>query len=81
VVGRPDPVRDEAVIAFVLVREEAVATAEDLDEHCRANLARFKVPQEIRIVGELPRTSVGKVEKKVLRERVLKEEARPLPGS
>jgi crotonobetaine/carnitine-CoA ligase len=76
VVGRPDPVRDEAVIAFVLLREDAVATAEDLDEHCRANLARFKVPQEIRIVAELPRTSVGKVEKKVLRERVQKEEAR-----
>jgi crotonobetaine/carnitine-CoA ligase len=68
VVGRPDPVRDEAVVAFVVRSaggpEPDVAA---LDAHCRAELARFKVPEEYRIVEALPKTSIGKVEKKVLR--------------
>ena len=67
VVGRPDPVRDEAVVAFVVAAPgERLGTAA-LDEHCRARLARFKVPEEYRIVDVLPKTSIGKVEKKTLR--------------
>jgi crotonobetaine/carnitine-CoA ligase len=68
VVGRPDPVRDEAVVAFVV--RSAGGPEPDLaalDAHCRAGLARFKVPEEYRIVDALPKTSIGKVEKKVLR--------------
>ncbi|HEY0398708.1 MAG TPA: AMP-binding protein, partial [Acidimicrobiia bacterium] len=68
VVGRPDPVRDEAVVAFVV--RSAGGPEPDmaaLDAHCRAQLARFKVPEEYRIVEALPKTSIGKVEKKVLR--------------
>jgi crotonobetaine/carnitine-CoA ligase len=68
VVGRPDPVRDEAVVAFVVPaagcpEPDVVA----LDAHCRGQLARFKVPEEYRIVEALPKTSIGKIEKKVLR--------------
>jgi len=69
VVGRPDPIRDEAVVAFVV----PVAGGLDvgaLDAHCRAQLARFKVPEEYVVVGALPKTSIGKIEKKTLRERL-----------
>jgi crotonobetaine/carnitine-CoA ligase len=71
VVGRPDPVRDEAVVAFVVpaagAPEPDVAA---LDAHCRARLARFKAPEEYRIVEALPKTSIGKTEKKVLRAQL-----------
>ncbi|MGH9042012.1 MAG: class I adenylate-forming enzyme family protein [Acidimicrobiia bacterium] len=70
VVGRPDPVRDEAVVAFVVAAPGAGLDPGALDEHCRARLARFKVPEEYRVVEALPRTSIGKVEKKTLREQL-----------
>jgi crotonobetaine/carnitine-CoA ligase len=67
VVGRPDPIRDEAVVAFV-VFEELPGDIDKVRGHCEANLARFKVPEEFRIMDQLPHTSVGKIEKKVLRQ-------------
>lgn len=66
VIGVPDDIRDEAIVAFVAVSDPAVS-AEDLLEHCAANLARFKVPTTVSIHDELPKTSIGKIEKKVLR--------------
>jgi crotonobetaine/carnitine-CoA ligase len=70
VVGRPDPIRDETVIAFVILRDGESATTAALADHCRANLARFKIPAEIHLVAGLPRTAVGKVEKRALRSRL-----------
>ncbi|MGH9001830.1 MAG: class I adenylate-forming enzyme family protein, partial [Acidimicrobiia bacterium] len=74
VVGRPDPVRDEAVVAFVVAGPGAEVDVAALDAHCRSALARFKVPEEYRVVEALPRTSIGKVEKKALRA-ILETEA------
>ena len=81
VVGRPDPVRDEAVVVFVVANPGEPIDVAVLDGHCRARLARFKVPEEYRLVEALPKTSIGKVEKKTLRrwlaeERPEREEAR-----
>ncbi|HEY3239433.1 MAG TPA: AMP-binding protein [Acidimicrobiia bacterium] len=70
VVGRADPVRDEAVVAFVVPVPGAGLDTAALDAHCRAGLARFKVPEEYRVVEALPRTSIGKVEKKTLRAQL-----------
>jgi crotonobetaine/carnitine-CoA ligase len=70
VVGRPDPVRDEAVVAFVVLGPGPPADVADLDAHCRALLARFKVPEEYHVVDALPKTSIGKIEKKALRTRL-----------
>ena len=77
VVGRPDPVRDEAVVAFVVPAGGAAARLDTaaLDAHCRAHLARFKVPQEYVVVDALPKTSIGKIEKKALRARLVQEAA------
>jgi crotonobetaine/carnitine-CoA ligase len=66
VVGRPDPVRDEAVVAFVIADAGSV-TPDSVTAHCREHLARFKVPADVRLVDELPRTSIGKIEKRTLR--------------
>jgi crotonobetaine/carnitine-CoA ligase len=71
VVGRPDPVRDEAVVAFVVLSPgPPVPDVAHLDAHCRARLARFKVPEEFHVVDALPKTSIGKIEKKALRARL-----------
>lgn len=66
--GVPDAYYGEAVRAQVVLKPGMSATVEDLLAHCRANLARYKVPAKIDIVAELPRTSVGKVDRIALRK-------------
>ncbi len=72
VIAVPDPIRDEAVKAFVVVVEGEILTEDEVVSHCSERLAAFKVPTVIEFRAALPLTSVGKVEKKLLRE----EEAR-----
>jgi carnitine-CoA ligase len=67
VIGVPDPVRDEAVKAFVVLREGAELDVAGVVEHCAGRLARFKVPTIVEFSLALPRTSVGKIEKRRLR--------------
>ena len=68
VVGRPDPVLGEVPVAFVATRPGRVATSEELLTHCRASLARYKVPQDVTVLAELPKNAVGKLVKGLLRE-------------
>jgi crotonobetaine/carnitine-CoA ligase len=67
VVGIPDPVRDEVVKAFVVPRRGAELSPDELIAWCRERMVKFKVPAEVAVVNELPRTSVGKVQKHRLR--------------
>jgi long-chain acyl-CoA synthetase len=67
-VGVPDAYRGEAVRAYVVLRPGATATADELLAHCRANLAKYKVPAAIEILAALPKTTVNKTDKKALRE-------------
>jgi len=68
VVGRPHDRWGEVPVAFVVLRPDATATADELVEHCRAELARFKVPKEVFFLDALPRNPSGKVLKRELRE-------------
>jgi fatty-acyl-CoA synthase len=68
VVARPDPKWGEHPCAFVTLKDGAEATPEELIAHCRALLAHFKAPKTV-IFGPLPKTSTGKIQKQVLRER------------
>jgi fatty-acyl-CoA synthase len=68
VVARPDPMWGETPCAFVTLKAEAAATAEEIIAFCRDHLARFKVPRTV-MFGPLPKTSTGKIQKFVLRER------------
>jgi fatty-acyl-CoA synthase len=54
-------------VAYVTLHDGASATAEELREHVRGRLARFKAPKVV-VFGPLPKTSTGKVQKYVLRE-------------
>jgi acyl-CoA synthetase (AMP-forming)/AMP-acid ligase II len=69
VVGRPDDRWGEVPVAYVVVRAGAATTPDELVEHCRGRLARFKVPKEVRLVDALPRNPSGKVLKRELRNR------------
>jgi crotonobetaine/carnitine-CoA ligase len=68
VVGVPDPIRDEAVKAVVVLAPAAAATVEELESWCAERLAPFKVPTVWSVRDELPRSSLGKVEYRRLRQ-------------
>jgi long-chain acyl-CoA synthetase len=68
VVGRPDEVRGEEVHAVVVLAD--AVDLDEVEEHCRERLAPFKVPSSWELVEELPKTATGKIDKKVLRERL-----------
>jgi fatty-acyl-CoA synthase len=68
VVARPDPHWGETPCAFVTLKPEASASAEDIIAFCRDHLAHFKAPRTV-LFGPLPKTSTGKIQKFVLRER------------
>jgi acyl-CoA synthetase (AMP-forming)/AMP-acid ligase II len=70
VVGRPDAVFGEQPVAFVVLRPGRAATPDDLVEHCRDSLARYKVPREMYLEEVLPKNAVGKIAKPALRERL-----------
>src|SRR5512135_3384993 len=67
VVARPDPKWGETPCAFVELKPGARLTEAEVIEHCRAQLARFKVPKSV-VFGELPKTSTGKIQKFILRK-------------
>jgi long-chain acyl-CoA synthetase len=67
VVGVPDPQSTEAVAAYV-VKKDPGLTAEVLREHCRSLLTAYKVPKVIQFRESLPKTNVGKVLRRMLRE-------------
>ena len=69
VVAKPDAKWGEVPCAFVEVRDTANVTEADIIEHCRAHLARFKVPKQV-VFGPLPKTSTGKIQKFALREQM-----------
>jgi fatty-acyl-CoA synthase len=68
VVARPDPKWGETPLAYVETKPGAQVTAGELVAHCRALLAGYKVPREIRF-EPIPKTSTGKIQKFQLRER------------
>jgi crotonobetaine/carnitine-CoA ligase len=70
VVGRPDDIRDEVPVAFVVAADEsAPPSLDDLDAWCEQRLAKAKRPASITLIDELPRTSVGKIRKFLLAEQ------------
>jgi acyl-CoA synthetase (AMP-forming)/AMP-acid ligase II len=69
VVGRPDDRWGEVPVAYVVLSSPVTTTPEELIEHCRQQLARFKVPKQVVLVDALPRNPSGKVLKRELRNR------------
>ena len=68
VVARPDDHWGETPCAFLELREGPEPTEQEIIDFCRDNMAHFKAPKTV-VFGELPKTSTGKIQKFVLRER------------
>ena len=73
VIGVPDSYRGETVKAFVKVKAGATVTTEELIEYAKLYLAPYKVPKDIEILDELPKSSVGKLLRRKLREAVFEK--------
>ncbi|HEY4812589.1 MAG TPA: long-chain fatty acid--CoA ligase [Solirubrobacteraceae bacterium] len=70
VIAKPDERWAERPLCCVVLREADAASAEDLVEHLRGRVAKWWLPDEFAFVGEIPKTSVGKFDKKVLRSQL-----------
>jgi fatty-acyl-CoA synthase len=69
VIAVPDARWGERPLAYVVLQAGAELTGDQIRQHCRSHLARFKVPDQVILTGELPRTASGKVLKRELRLR------------
>ena len=67
VIGVPDPNSTEAVKAFV-VKKEASLTEEELKDWCKEELTGYKKPKHIEFIEELPKTNVGKILRRALKD-------------
>jgi long-chain acyl-CoA synthetase len=75
-VGLPDPHRGETVKVFVVLKAGEAATEEEIIDFCRGKMAKFKVPTAVEFRPELPKTMVGKILRRVLREEELARQAK-----
>ena len=72
-VGVPDRLRGEKVVLYVVPKEGETPHQDEIISFCRERLAKYKVPRKVQFVKELPKTPVGKVLRRVLREEAMKE--------
>jgi long-chain acyl-CoA synthetase len=75
VVGKPDTRMGEEVVGFVALRPGRTATPEELVAHAKEHLSASKYPRDVRVVAQIPLTSVGKLDRKRLRSLVREESA------
>lgn len=68
IVGIPDKKYGEIVGAFIILKEGVTMTQEDVQEYCKGQIARYKIPKHVFFVNDYPKTGSGKVQKYKLRE-------------
>jgi fatty-acyl-CoA synthase len=73
VFGVPDKKYGEEVCAWVVLRPNEQATQEEIRDFCDGQIAHYKIPRYVRFVDELPMTVTGKVQKFVMRARMIEE--------
>jgi long-chain acyl-CoA synthetase len=73
-VGIPDRKSGEAVKLFIVKKDESL-TAEDLIAHCRTHLTPYKCPRDVEFRAELPKSNVGKILRRELRDEAKKKAA------
>ncbi|MGE6412690.1 AMP-binding protein [Planococcus kocurii] len=80
VAGIPDPYRGETVKAYIVLKEGYTVTEEELNTHCRENLAAFKVPRIYEFRKELPKTAVGKILRRSLVDEEVAKQNEAVPS-
>jgi long-chain acyl-CoA synthetase len=73
VVGIPEEFKGEMIKAYIVLKNGETSSDEEIIEHCKKNLAKFKVPKEIEFRKELPKTMIGKVLRRVLKDEEMKK--------
>lgn len=73
VIGVPDTYRGESVKAVLVLKSNQKASEQDIIDYCRANLSAYKVPQLVEFREVLPKTNVGKILRRALREEFSKK--------
>jgi len=73
VIGVPDPRYGEEICAWIKLHDGKAATAEEIREFCRGEIAHYKIPRYIEFVPEFPMTITGKIQKFVMREQTIKK--------
>lgn len=73
VIGVPDPKYGEELCAWIRLKEGQVATEDDIKAFCKGQIAHFKIPKYIRFVDDYPMTVTGKIQKFIMKERMIKE--------
>ena len=69
-IGIPDEKSSEKVKLYVVRKDEGL-TEEKIIRHCRENLTNYKIPKEIEFVNDLPKSNVGKILRRLLREKAM----------
>ncbi len=70
-IGIPDAYRGETVKAFIVVKPGEQLSADEVTEYCKKNMAVYKIPKHIEFVNELPKSAVGKILRRTLKEKEL----------
>ena len=73
VFGVPDPKYGEEICAWVVLKAGEQATADDIRDYCRGQIAHYKIPRYVRFVDEMPMTITGKVQKFAMRKQMIDE--------
>ena len=73
VVGLPDPKMGEELCAWVCLAPGERADEDEIRAYCRGQIAHFKIPRYVRFVDEFPMTVTGKVQKFIIRDRMMAE--------
>jgi len=72
-IGVPDKYRGETVKAFIVTREGETLTEQEVLDYCKEKLAAYKVPKQVEFVEELPKTAIGKILRRKLKEKELEK--------
>ena len=68
VIGVPDPIRDEAIMAVIILNPGETCSEQEIIDWCAEKLAKFKVPSFVKFKDDFPRTSIGKVQKNIIKK-------------
>jgi crotonobetaine/carnitine-CoA ligase len=68
VIGVPDPIRDEAIMAVIILKPGEKCEEKEIINWCAEKLAKFKVPSFVKFKDDFPRTSIGKVQKNIIKK-------------
>ena len=75
-IGIPDSVKGELAVAYIVLKEGAIATEKEIIDFARSRIAKYKAPRRVEFVASLPQGPTGKILKRELRAKLLNKKPR-----